>query len=118
MTDDDLDADFAPVDPVDLVLTPLARGATRREVAAELGVSLAALNHRVVEAVTRRSGEAGTPREQNALLHVGLDELTRRVLAELERDVETAAPLLDVWLGALRLRAGLLFQTRPKDGDR
>jgi len=108
---DALDDDFAPTDPPTATLELMVRGVGRREVARRLGVSLVTVNGFIATAVRQRSGEAGTPRESRAILLASLDDLQARAYAELDRDVETAAPLLEVLLGVHRLRAGLLAQT-------
>jgi hypothetical protein len=107
MTDHLADSDFG-TDPVPQTLAMLVRGVGRREVADELGVPLADVHRYVADGVRRRSGEAGTARESLSLLHAALDDVQRRAYAEMDRDVETTAPLLEVLLGTHRLRAGLL----------
>ena len=111
-----LDGDFVPVGPSATALELLVRGVSRRDIAEDFGVPLIEVNRLVADAVRQRSGEAGTSREAMAVLHAGLDDLQRRAYAEIERDVETTAPLLEVLLGVHRLRAGLLTAPR-RQGD-
>lgn len=116
--DGGLDDDFAPVDPAAYALERLVRGIGRRDIAAELGVSLPVVNQHVAQAVRQRSGESGTAREVRTTIHAGLDDITRRAYLELERDRENVAPLLEVLLGVHRLRAGLIASaTRQRSDD-
>ena len=117
MSAQEVDSDFVPADPVPLTLELLVRGVSRRDIAARLGVPLTEVNRYVADGVRQRNGEAGTAREAVSLLQAGLDDLQRRAYAEIDRDVETTAPLLEVLLGVHRLRAGLLA-TQKRQGER
>jgi hypothetical protein len=105
---DSVAGDFEPTAPSVLAIDLLVRGVSRRDIAAQLGVPLAIANNYVADGVRQRSGEAGTVREAFAVLQASLDDIQRRAYAEIDRDVETTAPLLEVLLGVQRLRAGLL----------
>jgi predicted transcriptional regulator len=113
---DSVDSDFSPTDPAAIALDMLVRGISRRDIAAELGVPLMTVHRYVADSVRQRGGEAGTAREAVAVVHATLDDIQRRAYAEIDRDVETTAPLLDVLLGVQRLRAGLTAEARRSTG--
>jgi hypothetical protein len=104
----DVDDDFAPVDPVRAAIESLVRGASRRDIAESLDLSLPRVHQVVAQGVREHSGQSGTRREAFALIHIVLDDVVRRTHEALDRDVENTAPLLEVLLGVQRLRAGLL----------
>ena len=55
----DIDADFAPRPRGDVIRERLASGRNRREIANDLGISLATLNEEVAQLIREHNGEAG-----------------------------------------------------------
>lgn len=99
--------DFEPRAIEDVVLEQLVRGVSRRAIVDELRLSLAVINEHVVQLAKMHHGAAGSTCERVAVLEASLDDITQRTYDAIEASRRTAAPLLVVLLGALRLRTAL-----------
>jgi hypothetical protein len=106
--DTELDADFAQPTVGEVALSMLVRGTRRREVAAELGLTLAQLHGHVAQECRRAIGEAGSHTERLLLIDRVLDEITAKVFVTLDLETEPVAPLLAALIDVQRIRAALL----------
>jgi len=114
---DDIDADFEPLPLRVSVRAGITAGHSRRQIAAELGATLAQINEAAAAAVRDWSGERGTDRERWAALHWSLDDVHDRAVRDLQPGSgHEPAPLLQTLIAIGELRARLLVAeaaTRP-----
>lgn len=110
--DAEIDADFSPVPAGEVALVALMRGKRRRDVATDLGLTLAELKATLTEPVQLRVGEAPAPREAMVVLQAGLDDIVSRAYMGLDEvGPGDRAALLSVLVSVHTLRARLIHST-------
>lgn len=110
--DAEIEADFSPVPIGEVALDALMRGRRRRDIAADLGLTLVELKAALTEPVQLRVGEAPTPREAMVVLHAGLDDIVSRAYMGLDEvGPGDRAALLSVLVSVHALRARLIHST-------
>ena len=110
---DDIDREFAGPTIAERVRANLVAGQSRPDIADTIGVTLAQLNGIIATEAAKAASDGGTPAERDWLANAVLDEVARRAFAELAVSTSSPAPLLDVLLDVVELRARL-DEPRPR----
>lgn len=108
----DVDRDFEPLTTGEQIRRRLVRGEGRREIAADLGLSLVTVHSEVAALARAASGAAGNVGSRLYVIYECLADVQRRAVEALDY-ARDPAPLLAVLVDVLRLRAALLASERP-----